>query len=104
MVFYGAGQQSDFEAALAGLRKSYEDGDKGLAYWLARTHIYTGDIDAAFDWFARAQRDGTLKISPSAVYFADAHDDPRWDALLESIGRSMDKLQAIELNVAVPAI
>jgi len=102
MVFHGLGQQANFEKALADLFQAYEDGDKGLAYWIAHTYSFVGDTDAMFLWFERALDEGVLGLPPGAAFFAKFENDPRWENLMKELGNSPDVLRAIHLDVRIP--
>ena len=102
MVFHALGQSADFDTAMIALEEAYRGGDRGMAYWLGHTHTYVGDKDAAMEWFTRAADDGVLNASPTAAYFEGLKGDPRWETLLEEVGRTVDSLQSVELAVHLP--
>ena len=87
-------QESD--AALNDLIKNDAE---TAAYQIADAYAYRGDKDKAFEWLARArqQRDPGLGFLRSDPLLENLHDDPRWNALLHSVGLGDDQLKAIAL-------
>ena len=65
---------------------------------VARTFAWGGDTDNAFEWLERSiaekQNISGLKTDPM---FSSLHDDPRWNALLESLGWSDEQLEDYRL-------
>ena len=47
-------------------------------------------------------KDGGLKGIPGENLFSNIHDDPRWLAFLERIGKPPEQLAAIEFEVTLP--
>lgn len=103
MTFHALGRSADYEAAMARLQAAYDSGDPGLAYWIGRTYAFTGEDGRAFEWLDRAVELGVADLSPRASYFRSLWNDPRWTALLEKAGRSEAVLDAVALEVALPA-
>ena len=66
-------------------------------------YAYTGEVDTAFEWLDRATRE-----QPVGDYytffplFTNLHDDPRWLAFQERMGKSEEQLGAISFEVRVP--
>jgi hypothetical protein len=79
------------DAALARLTEGFADTD---AYHIAEVHAYRGDKDRAFEWLERArrQRDG-LGFMRGDPFFANLHEDPRWDVFLRKMGLADDQLK-----------
>ncbi|MEM9386435.1 MAG: winged helix-turn-helix domain-containing protein [Pseudomonadota bacterium] len=102
MVFHALGDAEAFDAALAALHQTYEDGDTGLAYWIARTYTFINDTDRAFEWLYRAHEEGVLSLTHSSAYFAHLHGDPRWPQLLGDIGRRPEDVANLTLTVRLP--
>jgi tetratricopeptide (TPR) repeat protein len=80
------------DAALAELVAKYAETG---AYQIAEAYGYRNDKDKAFEWLERAhrQRDAGLAILRSDMLLTNLHSDPRWDALLRSLGLADDQLK-----------
>jgi len=80
------------DAALAEL--SAKNGETA-AYQVAEAYAYRNDKDHAFEWLQRArrQRDAGLQALRSDTLLRDLEDDPRWDALLRTMGLTDDQLR-----------
>jgi serine/threonine-protein kinase len=65
------------------------------AYQIAEVYAYRNDRDKAFEWLERArrQRDAGIAGLRADVLLRSLHDDPRWDALLRTIGLADDQLK-----------
>ncbi len=65
------------------------------AYQIAGVYGYRNDKDHAFEWLERARRqhDAGLASLRADVLLPNLHDDPRWDALLRTIGLADDQLK-----------
>ena len=68
---------------------------------VARIYAWRGDKDLAFEWLRRADDKGpdhehTMVVDP---LFANLHDDPRGEAILEKRGFSDQQLAALEFPV-----
>ena len=101
MALYSLGRQAEFEATFAELRERW--GDEKPSF-VAMVYAWAGDADAAFDWLDRAIEKEAFDVirEYSSPFFRNLHTDPRWDAILEKIGRSPEQLAAIEFNVMLP--
>ena len=101
MALYSLGRQAEFEAVFAELRERW--GDEKPSF-VAMVYAWAGDADAAFDWLDRAIEKRLFDVirEYSSPFFRNLHADPRWDAILEKIGRSPEQLAAIEFNVVLP--
>ena len=99
MVLHALGQQAAFNRALGELESAYDDGDRGLAYWIAYTWAFAGDADAMFEWLDRARRDDVLGMAPDKHAFGRYMDDPRWSELMDLAGMSAADLRAIPFTV-----
>ena len=102
VAFHELGRQDEFEKTLAELREWYDSGRPTIANTIALVYAFIGDADAAFDWLERARNDGSLSLSPDDANFANIHDDPRWDVLMEKAGFSKETLDAIKIHVNLP--
>jgi TolB-like protein/Tfp pilus assembly protein PilF len=65
------------------------------AYQIAEVYGYRNDRDKAFEWLERArrQRDAGISGLRPDVLLKNLHDDPRWDALLRTLGLADDQLK-----------
>jgi TolB-like protein len=101
MALYSLGRQAEFEATFAELRKRWGDEQP---IFIALVYSWAGDTDAAFAWLDRAIEKEAFAVIRvyASPFFRNLHADPRWDAILEIIGRSPEQLAAIEFNVMLP--
>lgn len=102
MDYHALGREAQSEAALADLIAKYgHDAALNIASVLA----FRGEANRAFEWLdeAVAYHDtGLGRISVSNPLFANVHDDPRWPAFLQKLGRAPEQLAAINFTVALP--
>jgi serine/threonine-protein kinase len=65
------------------------------AYQVAEVYGYRNDKDRAFEWLERARRqhDAGLPGVRADTLLTNLHGDPRWDALLRSLGLADDQLK-----------
>lgn len=65
------------------------------AYQIAEVYGYRNDKDHAFEWLERArrQRDAGLPALRTDTLLRNLHGDPRWDALLRTMGLTDDQLK-----------
>ena len=89
---YGQKRIPESDAALAEL---IAKAGEVAAYQVAEVYAYRNDKDKAFEWLERArrQRDAGIPNLRPDVLLKNLHDDPRWDALLRSIGLADDQLK-----------
>lgn len=80
------------DAALADLIKSSAD---GAAYQIAEIYAYRGEKDRSFEWLERArrQRDSGLVGLQVDPFLENLHGDPRWSALLRTMGLADDQVK-----------
>ncbi len=80
------------DAALARLTEAFAD---TAAYRIAEVYAYRGDKDRAFEWLERArrQRDGGLVGMRRDPLLVNLREDPRWNALLRTMGLADDQLK-----------
>src|SRR5262245_55062543 len=80
------------DAALADLIQNYAD---VAACQIGGVYAYHGEKDQAFEWLERArrQRDSGLMTVRGDPIYENLHGDPRWDALLRTIGLADDQLK-----------
>jgi serine/threonine-protein kinase len=77
------------------LAELIEKDGESAAYQIAEAYAYRNDKDHAFEWLERArrQRDAGLVSLRLDALFPSLHDDPRWDALLRTMGLADDQLK-----------
>jgi TolB-like protein/Tfp pilus assembly protein PilF len=65
------------------------------AFQIAEVYAYRNDKDHAFQWLERArqQRDAGLAALRVDPLLKNLHEDPRWDAVLRTIGLADDQLK-----------
>ena len=65
------------------------------AYQIAEVYGYRNDRDKAFEWLERArrQRDAGISGLRPDLLLKNLHDDPRWEALLRTLGLADDQLK-----------
>ena len=68
------------------------------AYQIAEVYGYRNDRDHAFEWLERArqQRDAGLPVLRTDLLLKNLHSDPRWNALLQTVGLTDDQLKTSE--------
>jgi hypothetical protein len=67
---------------------------------VARVLLETGDEEGALDLLESAVDNGLgSRIDPVDRGFLPLHDRPRWEALLERIGKTRDALESIRFTV-----
>ena len=100
-IYHALGRTADSDAALAELIEKHEN---EWSFSIARVLAYRGEVDRAFEWLDKAVDYGDAGLSEIFLYlqFQSLHDDPRWPALLERIGRTQEQLDAIEFEVKLP--
>ncbi len=74
------------------------------AYNIAYVQAFRGDADAAFNFLGQAVKYGDPGLADIAVepLFSNLHSDPRWTALLHSLGKTPEQLHAIIFEVQLP--
>ncbi len=94
----------EMDAADAALAQMIEKYAKEWAYNVAYLHAARGRADAAFEWLDRAveYHDPGLSLITVEQQFASVHDDPRWAAFLQRIGKSPAQLEAIGFRADLP--
>ena len=89
---WGQKRVAESDAALAELIAKYGE---TAAYQVGEVYGYRNDKDKAFEWLERArrQRDAGLPVLRADTLLRNLHGDPRWDALLRTIGLADDQLK-----------
>ncbi len=89
---WGQKRVAESDAALNELIKNDAE---TAAYQIAEVYAYRGDKDRAFEWLERArrQRDPGLAGLRKDPLLTNLQDDPRWNALLHTMGLAGDQLK-----------
>ena len=100
MVYHSLGDRAKSDAVLAQIIAKY---DKDAAYNIAYVEAWRGNIDSAFAWLDKAveYKDTGLPMLIVEPLFARLHEDPRWPALLQRLGKSPEQLAAIPFKVTL---
>ncbi len=85
IVYWAMGRRAESDRALEDFRKILGDRDP---YSVAQVYAYRGDVESAFKWLDRtlAQRDSALTSLKSDPVLGALRGDPRYQALLVSVG------------------
>jgi TolB-like protein/Flp pilus assembly protein TadD len=80
----------DTRSAATELEKLIAIGDR-WTYEIAAVHAYLGNLDESFRWLHRAidRRDTSLGLMTGDPFLDNLRDDPRFDAVLERLGRKV---------------
>src|SRR5881392_1169664 len=91
-ALWGQKRVAESDAALNELIKNDAE---TAAYQIAEAYAYRGDKDRAFEWLERArrQRDPGLAGLRKDPLLTNLQDDPRWNALLHTMGLAGDQLK-----------
>jgi TolB-like protein/Flp pilus assembly protein TadD len=78
----------DTSSAATELEKLIVLGDR-WTYEIAQVHAYLGNLDESFRWLHRAidRRDSSLSLMTGDPFLDNLRDDPRFDEVLERLGR-----------------
>ena len=99
LVHHALGQQAEFEARVEELATRWG------GQWpseVAHVHAWTGDVDEAFRWLQTSVAEEEGAFNPVEPLLGPLHADPRWQPMLESMGKSAEQLDAIEFSVTLP--
>jgi len=82
------GQKEKSSEILNELKKRNQNGEKGIAFYLAVAYAGIGESKLAFEWMGNAYEAREvdmiwLKVEPQ---FKGFHDDPRWQEMLDKVG------------------
>jgi TolB-like protein/lipoprotein NlpI len=100
ITHYALGNMPASGAALGELIKEH---GTSMYYFIAGVLAYRNEADRAFEWLEKAVVHGGINSQVAAEsLFNNIHNDPRWLPFLESIGKSPEKLAAIEFKVTLP--
>lgn len=101
LAYYELGRQTEFAAAFTELRDLWSD---DTAEEIAQIYAWTGELDEAFRWLnIVAQNEDAVWIADyQNPFYRNLHNDPRWQIILEKLGRSPEQLATIEFEVNLP--
>lgn len=101
MAHHALGETAQSDTALEQMIDKYGD---EWRYNIAYAVAFRGEVDRTFEWLERAREinDAGLSEIAAAPEFASVHDDPRWPAFLESIGKAPQQLARVEFEVTQP--
>ena len=85
IIYFQAGDLDQAHRILDTVINEYADGD---AFQIGEIYAVLGEIDKAFEWLERAiaERDPGVTHVRGSPRFRPLHADPRWPALLKTIG------------------
>lgn len=99
LAFHALGQTAEFRNTIADLAERWG------SQWpseVAHVYAWTGDIDRAFEWLQKSVAEEEGAFNPIDPLLGPLHTDPRWQPMLESIGKSPEQLGSIKFNVSLP--
>ena len=75
-----------------------------VAFYISQVAAERGEKDRAFELLERARRNGEpdLVMAVPEPMLRSLHNDPRWAQFRENIGRSEERLAAVEFEVSEP--
>ncbi len=75
-----------------------------VAFYISQVAAERDEKDRAFELLERARRNGEpdLVMAVSEPMLRSLHNDPRWAQFRENIGRSEERLAAVEFEVSEP--
>jgi tetratricopeptide (TPR) repeat protein len=85
IIYFRAGDLDQAHRILDTIIDEHADGD---AFQIGEIYAVGGEIDKAFEWLERAiaERDPGVTHVRGSPRFRPLHSDPRWPALLKTIG------------------
>lgn len=101
LAYHALGQADKSDTILAELIEQHA---QGWAFNIAYVLAFRGENDRAFEWLDKAvkYKDGGLSEIQIERLFSNLYQDPRWVPFLESIGKSLAQLDAINFEVTLP--
>jgi len=98
MAWYSLGDRQEAGEHFARLIDAHANDGPLL---VADAAAWMGDADIAFSWLQKASRQELSSRRLMPVYDS-LRADPRWDELMESLGLSAERLEAIEFDPELP--
>lgn len=101
LAHHAVGNHAESDQALSNL---LELPAEDLSLYIAQAHAFRDEADRAFEWIDKAIASGHPELAEIHVnsLFKNLYEDPRWAALLESIGKAPEQLSAIDFNAPLP--
>lgn len=99
LVAHALEQPDEFQAKVS------EMGERWGGQWpseIAHVYAWTGNADQAFEWLQKSVDEEEGTFNPIDPLLGALHADPRWQPMLESIGKSAEQLGSIEFTVTLP--
>jgi len=99
LAAHALGQEDVFQAKVSELAERWG------AQWpseVAHVYAWTGDADKAFEWLQKSVDEEEGAFNPVDPLLGPLHSDPRWQPMLEIIGKSAVQMGSIEFNVTLP--
>lgn len=86
LAYHALGQRRESEDAIQELETNHADSQ---LLQLSYIYAFRGDVDKAFEWLQKSSDRfvGAMTFTPANPLYASLRGDPRWDTLLEDIGR-----------------
>lgn len=95
LAYHAAGDWNEADRALTSLQRQHAH---DAAYYIAATHAWRNEIDAAFEWLDRAvDQDQSVFGIKTEPFLRVLHEDPRWERILERLGLAESQVGAIVL-------
>ena len=98
MALHDLGREGESGAAIEDLIESWGD---SYPLEIAQALAYIERTDEAFEWLSKSIADNAIELQtryPSPL-FNKLHVDPRWDALLEQVGRAPAQVEQIPFTL-----
>ena len=99
LVAHALGQEDAYRSKLGELAERWGD------QWpseVAHVLAWTGDAEGAFEWLQKSITEEEGAFNPVEPLLGPLHADPRWQAMLERIGKSAGQLDSIAFEVTLP--
>lgn len=101
LVHHALGNHAESDRNLGNM---LEQQTEDLSLYIAMVYAFRDEGDRAFEWIDKAVAGGHPELAAAHVniLFRSLHDDPRWPAFLERIGKAPGQLSAIEFKASLP--
>lgn len=99
LAYHALGQATDHQAKLDELSRRW---GKQWPSEVAHVYAWTGQPEEAFHWLEQSVAEEEGAFNPVDPLLGPLKSDPRWQPMLESIGKSAGQLDSIEFDVPLP--
>lgn len=101
MVLHDLGRHVEFDSLFPRFIEAFEE-DNPLV--VAQVYAWIGENDEAFRLLDRHSREDTWQIRDHLTrpWYRKAHDDPRWQELLEQYEMTDEKLASLDFDIRLP--